>query len=211
MGDLIIVAKRDELLKYIKNNNGVIRASEAVKAGFRRELLRELVDAGDLEKETRGVYALPNCMVDTYFLLQQRCPKGVFSYGTALYFHNLSDRTPNVLHLTVPQGYGTGFLKDEFPNVQYHYVYPEFLNIGVETVKTPIGHMVRAYNPERCICDLLKARRSKVRGIDSQIFSGAMTGYFQSKSKDLHKLTKYASVFGVEKDLRTYTEVFLPW
>lgn len=202
--------KREELLAYIENNNGVIRTSEAVNAGFRKELLRELVDAGELEKETRGVYALPSRMVDTYYLLQQRCPKGVFSYGTALYFHNLSDRTPNILHLTVPQGYGTGFLKAEFPDVQFHYVYPEFVTLGVESVKTPSGHIVRAYNQERCICDLLKARRRTVHGIDAQIFSGAMSAYFQNKTKDLHKLTAYASILGVEDDLRTYTEVFLP-
>ena len=205
------MAKRDELLEYIKNNDGVIRTRDVVKAGFRRELLRELVNAGELEQEARGVYALPNRMIDTYYLVHQKCPKGVFSYSTALYFHELSDRTPYIMHLTVPQGYGTGFLKSEFPNIQFHYVYPEFQELGVESVKTPNGQTVYAYNPERCICDLLKARRSKKRGIDQQVFSGAMTGYFQRKNKDLLRLAQYAAIFGVEKDLRTYTEVFLPW
>ena len=191
------MAKRDELLEYIKNNDGVIRTRDVVKAGFRRELLRELVNAGELEQEARGVYALPNRMIDTYYLVHQKCPKGVFSYSTALYFHELSDRTPYIMHLTVPQGYGTGFLKSEFPNIQFHYVYPEFQELGVESVKTPNGQT--------------KARRSKKRGIDQHVFSGAMTGYSQRKNKDLLRLAQYAAIFGVEKDLRTYTEVFLPW
>lgn len=205
------MTKREKLLSYIREKGGTIRTKDVVAAGYRKELLRDLVDSGELERETRGVYALPNRFVDTYYLLQQRCPKGVFSYGTALYFHGLSDRTPNVLHLTLPQGYGAGFLKKDFPNVHFHYVYPEFLNFGVEEVKTPSGHTVRAYNQERCICDLLKAKRCKKRGVDSQIFAGALNGYFQSKSKDLLKLSKYAAAMGVEEDLRTYTEVFLPW
>lgn len=205
------MTRKDELLMFIKMQHGPVRTKDCVMAGFRRELLRELVESGELEKEARGIYVLPEHMVDSYYLLQQRCPKGVFSYGTALYFHGLSDRTPNVLHLTVPQGYGTVFLKKEFPNTRFHYVYPEYLTLGMEEVKTPTGLTVHAYNKERCICDLLKAKRSQKRGVDQQLFSTAMTGYFKQADKDLHRLSKYAEIFGVQEDLKRYTEVFLSW
>lgn len=205
------MSKQDELLEYIKSRNGTVTTSDVVAAGFRKELLRKLINAGQLEKEARGIYALPDRMVDSYYLLQQRCQKGIFSYGTALYFHDLSDRTPNVLHLTVPQGYGTAFLKRDFPNTEFHYVYNEVFELGLENVTTPSGHTVRVYNKERCICDLLRAKRSAKRGVDQQLFSGALSGYFRSKDKNLRRLTAYAEVFGVREDLDRYMEVFLPW
>lgn len=52
------------------------------------------------------------------------------------------------------------------PNLRIHYVRPDVLNLGVEELKTPQGSMVRAYNKERCICDLIKSHKR----VDKQAF-----------------------------------------
>ena len=35
----------------------------------------------------------------------------IFSYATALYFHGLSDRIPNTIHITLPHGYNATHIK----------------------------------------------------------------------------------------------------
>ena len=41
------------------------------------------------------------------------------------------------------------------------------------------------------------------------MFQVAMNTYFKDKNKNIHKLMKYASEFGIEKRMRQYTEVLL--
>jgi major membrane immunogen (membrane-anchored lipoprotein) len=45
--------------------------------------------------------------------------------------------------------------------------------------------------------------------MDIQVFQTALITYFKDQDKDIHKLMKYASEFGIEKMLRQYTEVLL--
>ena len=49
---------------------------------------------------------------DTYFTTQAICKKGIFSHETALYFHDLCDRTPIKFQLTVPTNYNNILIKN---------------------------------------------------------------------------------------------------
>ena len=127
----------------------------------------------------------------------------VFSFHSALYLLGFSDRTPNVFHISVQQGYNAGHIKRKFSNVKVHYVKKEFFHLGIIQIKTPLGSTVKCYNMERCICDIVSARKS----VDKQIFTDAMTGYFDSKDKNIRNLIKYSRVLGVEDEIRKYTEI----
>ena len=84
-----------------------------------------------------------------------------------------------------------------------HYVKKDFFHLGVIKTKTPLGSAVKCYNMERCICDIVSERKT----IDKQIFIGAMTGYFNSKDKNIRNLIKYSRILGMEDEIRKYTEV----
>ena len=45
--------------------------------------------------------------------------------------------------------------------------------------------------------------------MDIQVFQVVLNTYFKDQNKDIHKLMKYASEFGIEKRMRQYTEVLL--
>ena len=62
------------------------------------------MDAGKLERISRGIYTIADGVADKYALLQVRCSKAVFSYGPALYLLGMSDRVPHVMDMTVGQG-----------------------------------------------------------------------------------------------------------
>ena len=71
--------------------------------------------------------------------------------------------------------------------------------------ETFAGNMIRVYDKERCICDIVK-RKNK---IDIQIFQTAITSYFSDKDKDIHKLMNYAKTMQLEERVRQYTEILL--
>lgn len=88
-------------------------------------------------------------------------------------------------------------------NIKVHYIKKENFDIGIITVKTAFGNGVKCYDMERSICDIVSERNA----MDKQIFVDAITGYFNSKRKNMRNLIKYSRILGVEDEIRKYMEV----
>ena len=157
---------------------------------------------GLLVRESKGIYSVAKEMPDEYATIQKRSQKAIYSYGTALFFHGLSDRVPRTIDMTLPQGYNASRLKKTNPDLRIHYVQPDVLDLGAEDLKTPQGSKVRAYNRERCICDLIKNQKR----VDKQVFTQAIKVYF-SKPYNPRAIIKMARAIGVESEVRKYMEV----
>ena len=192
----------EQIYDYAKQNDGIITTKEIENLGIGKHIIKDCIDEGILIREYKGIYSLVKEMPDEYTALQKRSNKMIYSYGTALFFHDLSDRVPRTLDLTLPQGYNASRLKKAKLNLRIHYVQPKILNIGVIDIKTPQGSIVKAYNKERCICDLIK-HKSKV---DKQLFIQAVKTYFSNpyNHRDIIKMSK---LIGVENEIRKYMEV----
>ena len=67
------------------------------------------------------------------------------------------------------------------------------------------GRDITIYDKERTICDILRARNK----MDKYVLNEAIKHYVKSKEKDIHKLTRFAKIFRVEKVLDSYLEVLL--
>jgi predicted transcriptional regulator of viral defense system len=156
-----------------------------------------------IERASRGVYELPDVIDDEFYAISIRCRKGVFSHDTALFFHDLSDRTPLTFSITLPKGYNPSSLKK--PSLEFFYVNPELLSLGRITAVSPHGKEINIYDMERTICDVV---RSKGR-MDIQIFTDALKRYSMRKDKDLSMLMKYAQKFKIEQKIREYMEVLI--
>ena len=150
----------------------------------------------------RGHYALADDMPDSYALLQSRCSKAVYSYGTALYFWGLSDRVPHLLDITVPQGTNVSRLQRQDPSLRFHYVRTEIYALGRTELDSPLGSPISLYDKERCICDLVRLGGRA----DRQLYVQAIKGYFADEP-DIRKLFRYGKQLGVAEKLRIYTEV----
>lgn len=192
----------EKIFEIARKNNNVFKTQMIVEAGIRKERIRELLECGLIEKLGHGLYSISNGDVDEYFEFQQKCPKGVFSYGTSAYFWNLSDRVPNVLSCTVPRGYNTSRLKID-TKVKYHYLPQDLYDIGIVEITSPQGAMVRVYDRERTICDLIRDRKK----VDMQLYSSAMNVYFKSREKNIRKLMKYGKAFRITEEIEKYMEV----
>ena len=65
--------------------------------------------------------------------------------------------------------------------------------------------MVRAYDVERTLCDLVRGQGAP----DTQLITPAMRAYVRRESCDPMKLVAYARHLGVESKIRNYLEVLL--
>lgn len=195
----------DTLKEYIKENS-TITNKEAEKLGFGRHILADFVSNGKLERIKPGVYQVKGEVIDDFVLISSNSYRVIFSHQTALYLHDLTDRTPNVFHISVPQGYNASHIKKRFKDIQVHYVKKDIYEFGKIEIKSPLGNNIPVYDIDRTICDIIIEREK----IDKQIFTDRITRYFKSKNKNLRRLIKYSRTFGIEDEIRKYMEV-LSW
>lgn len=190
------------LKEYIKENV-VITNKEAKKLGYTRYNLSELTKSGQLERLRPGLYQLKGKVIDDFVLISSNSNRIIFSHQTALYLHDLSDRTPGVFHISVPQGYNASHIKKRYEDIQVHYVKKDLYEIGKTEIKSPQGNLIPIYDIERTICDIIIDRAK----IDKQIFTDAIKRYFKSNNKNLRLLIKYSRLFKIEDEIRKYMEV----
>lgn len=193
----------EKILNLIKENKGIISTADVVKIGIDKKYLSLMTQRGLIERATRGVYVLPDVIEDEFYTIGVRCRKGIFSHNTALFLHDLSDRTPLKFSITLPKGYNPSFLKDL--SLEFFYVKAEFHDLGKITVLSPHGKEISTYDMERTICDVV---RSKNR-MDIQILTDALKRFSRRKDKDLNKLMKYAQMFKIDQKIREYMEVLI--
>lgn len=192
----------DKLEEYIKEKY-VITNKEIEKLGYGRQSLAELTKKNKIERLRPGVYQVKGEVVDDFAFISSNSNRIVFSYNTALYLYNLSDRTPNTFHISVPQGYNASHIKRRNKNIVLHYIKKEWHEIGKTEIKSPQGNSIPVYDLERTICDIIIDREK----IDKQIFSDAITRYFKLKNNNLRRLIQYSRIFKIEEEVRRYMEV----
>ena len=164
----------DSLKVVIESFDGIASARELAKAGVSRQLLYQGMINGYISKESHGNYVITNNQPDEYRMIQNRSDKMIFSYGTALFLLGISDRVPHELDITVPQGDNVSRIKRDYENTKFHYCKKELWDLGIIEVTTPQGYEVKTYDLERCICDLIRDKKS----VDVQIYTQALKEYF---------------------------------
>ena len=192
------------LKEYIQENL-IITNKEAEKLGYTRRNLSELTKRGQIERLRPGLYQLKGKVIDDFVLISSNSNRIIFSHQTALYLHDLSDRTPNVFHISVPQGYNASHIKNRYKDLQVHYVKKDLYELGKTEIKSPQGNLIPVYDIDRTICDIIIDREK----IDKQIFTEAIKRYFKSPNKNLRRLIKYSRLFNIEDEIRKYMEVLL--
>ena len=180
----VVVRERGPMrtvLEIASQNAGYVTAAQVTAAGIPRRKLAEVVRSGEVVQLTRGLYALPDVWEDPLYIAQYRFSRGVFSDDTALNLHEMTDHTPASLTMTFPRNYNTAAVKDA--GIICRTCANEVLDLGLTQVKTIYGNMVRVYDLERTLCDLMRGKSV----LDMQLLVPAMQSYTRSKDRDLVK------------------------
>lgn len=187
------IAKHTETLeRLLDKGDGVLTASDALRAGIPKDSFYRYVSSKGLRRQSQGIYLSADVLPDEFALLQARYSKAIFSHDTALFLHGMSERDPIPVSVSVKSGYNSPSLKNQ--GVRIYYVRPEWHGLGVCEVRTPDGNIVRAYNKERTVCDLIRKRTSA----DVTEFNQAMRAWAKSKDRNLARLSEYARKMNME-------------
>ncbi len=77
--------------------------------------------------------------------------------------------------------------------------------MGTCEILSSSGNLVKVYDKERCICDLIKDRKK----YEIQLYQTAIKEYMSSKEKNLSRLIEYAVKLGVRDEVMMYVEVMV--
>ena len=197
------MSKFDLLDRLVEEGNGFLQTSVVLEYNISKQTLAKYVAAREMERAAHGVYMSRDAWPDDYYILYLRSNRIVFSYESALYLHSLMDREPAFTTVTVPKNYNSTHISKQ--GVRVIHAKPEWYQIGITRVNTGFGNEVPVYDRERTICDIIRFKKD----IEIQTFQTAMKEYMNSQGKKLGNLINYAREFGIEEEVRIYTEVML--
>jgi len=190
-----------EIIKELmKSNNGYITSKLITQLGIHRMYLNIMQKDKIIEKVANGIYIDITKLEDKFYVFSLSTPKVVFSHMTALYFHELSIKAPGAIYdITVCNNYFNYKIKDH----DVFYVSKNIYSIGISEVITPMGNKVKAYDMERCICDII---RSKKR-MDIEHVKYSVKEYLKRKDNDLIKLSEYAEKMGIKAEVMNFVSM----
>lgn len=191
--------ENEELKKFLNSNHGYITTAELEKIGISRPMIPNLIKKNILRKVNRGIYIDNSLFEDEFFILQKRFANIVFSYNTACYLWNLSDRAPYKLEVTTINHNNIN------ENIDIHYVCKEKFEIGIVEIESPYSNPIKVYNEERCICDILK----NPNVVDPELYNKIINNYFKKKDKNLTLLEEYSKIFNVYEKFTNIMEVLI--
>jgi len=197
------MGKTKILDEMLEQNRGYLLTADAVNKGISKTYLLEYVNKRKLERVAQGVYLSDDAWKDELFFISIKNREVYFSNETALYLHDLMEREPTQINVTVKKGYNATHLRKK--NIKVYQVREELFNLGKADIETAFGNRVKVYDRERTICDIIKHKDK----MDIQVFQTGIKEYMKSKGKDLTKLMIYAKEMGIEKQVRNYLEVML--
>ena len=190
-----------KLEMIFKTNDGYITREDVDNANIPSWFLSDFVRKNNLNKIAPGFYADDSYIVDNYYILQRRYPKYIFAGLSALYLLGLTDKIPTDIEVSAPQNYHPSRKKID-SLIVHKLSNANVYELGIKEVKTMFGNIVRTYDEERTICDVIK-RRDKY---DGETFIKAIKFYARTINNQ-SKLFKYARELGVEKKVYEVMEV----
>lgn len=195
------MSNEKKVIEFLNNNHGYITTAEFLALGINKPLIQKFINEGLIKKVSYGLYMDNSILKDEYYILQKKYPLAIFSYNTALYILNLTNRTPTQIDITVPRD------KKVRGNYNIHRVSKKYYNIGIIEAESPNGNPIKIYNAERCICDMLRTEGE----FDLELQNRVLDYYFSSKDKNIDLLLEYAEIFNIYEKVNTIVEVMMKW
>lgn len=199
------MTKKERIANFIEKYNGYLITSMVCDNDISKTYVAKYIKDHGMEKVSRGIYITEDVWPDELFVLQQRNKAIIYSGETALYLHGLVDREYSVICVTVPRGYNASHLKDGIDEVKVKYAPENLYGLGVCEIQSSSGNMIKTYDKERCICDLILNRQK----YEVQTFQTAIKEYMSAKDKKLSRLLTHAETMNIRDEVMKYVEVLL--
>ena len=196
---------RDQALKIFKSHGGILRTSEAIRAGIHPRIFYELRDTGQIEQRQRGLYTLidlPDLEDYDFVTVVKKVPESVICLISALYYHRLTVQIPRWIDIAVHQKYKPPFI--QHPPVQFHWFSSRVFDSGVE--KHNFGGVeIRIYSPEKTIVDCFRLRKK----VGNDVAIEGLKRYLESGHINLKLLQEFARESRVSHIIDPYVQVIM--
>ena len=203
------VHQQDQVLALLKQK-GMVRLSEFAQIGVAATTVSRMEKAGLVVKLGRGVYQLPDAIIDANHDLAEAVtliPRGIICLVSALSFHELTDTIPP--HVWVAIGSRDWRPSTSHLPLEIVRFNANLLNTGTET-HTIEGVSVRITNPAKTIVDMFRYRKSEgVRFRQSPGLNLALEGMreaLRQRKATPADIADYAGKAGIWKIVRPYLE-----
>lgn len=192
----------EKYIEIINANGGIITSKDANKNGISRTILSQMVKNKVIERIDYGIYATNEFIYDELFIFQMKHPNTVFSFNTALYLLNKTERTPDKLDITTTRNNSLGYCKD-IANI--HRVNNEMIELGRIKVSTNTGKEVFSYNIERTVVDIISNRNV----IEVELANKVIRKCIKEKDFNVNLMFDYAKKLKVYDKVKNYMEAII--
>ena len=179
--------------------------ADAIRAGIHRNTLYGMLEAGLIERLSRGLYRVTDSEPlgnPDLVTVAKRVPKGVICLISALAYHDLTTQIPHEVHIAVPRNAEPPRL--DYPPIRSYRFSGSAFSTGIETPRID-DIPVRIYNPEKTLADCFRYRNRI--GLDTVL--EALRLYKERRRVRVDNLLKYAEVCRVARVMRPYLEAIL--
>jgi predicted transcriptional regulator of viral defense system len=192
---------QDETLEFIRRH-GIVRPADLEAEGIPRKRLYDLVRAGYVIRESRGVYVAENHSYTAEHTLAQvakRVGAGVFCLLTALRFHGLTTQNPAEVWVALPEKARKPRL--DYPRLRVARFSGTALTEGIETHRVESVE-VRVYSAAKTVADCFKYRNKL--GIDVAV--EALRDFSQRYRGGATDLARFARICRVTRVMQPYLD-----
>lgn len=179
--------------------------SEALAAGVHRDTLKSMIERGEVQKLSRGLYQLVDAeplAEPDLAVVAAKAPDGVLCLVSALAFHELTTQIPHEVFLAIERNAEPP--RFDYPPVRtFRFSGPAFTE-GIE--EHDLGPVtLRVYSREKTLADCFKFRNT----IGLDVCVEALRLYRQQRGFDGDALLRSAAVCRVAGVMRPYVEAIL--
>lgn len=161
-----------------------------------------MADEGFIKRLERGIYTTDKFIYDEFFIFQLKHANIIYSYNTALYLHNMTDRIPFKMDVTTKRNLNLSLYKDK---INLYRVNNNIFNLGKYKIETQYGNTVISYNLERTVCDIINNKSN----IDIEIANKAIRRCIKNKNFNVNKMFDYAKKMKIYDKVKSYMEAII--
>ncbi|MFW6028328.1 MAG: type IV toxin-antitoxin system AbiEi family antitoxin domain-containing protein [bacterium] len=192
------------LMAYVRRL-GVVRTRDLDEINVPREVLKRLVDRGELARRSRGVYSLPQHEPTRHTDLAEVCARAsnaTVCLITALDFHELTTQIPHVVWLMIERSAWRARI--EYPPIEVVYASGRSLTAGVELHEFE-GVQVPITDPAKTVADCFKYRHH----VGQDVAVEALRNCLRQRKATPSQLYEMAKLDRVAKRIGPYIEALI--
>lgn len=189
-------------LTNLLDSRSMMRAQELRDAGISAQTIARAVEAGEIERISRGVYQKRGSEIEENQILAEaaiRVPKGVIALVSALAFHGLTDQMPRRIWMAI--GTSDWAPVQSYPPMRMVRFTERYLREGVEN-HVIAGREVPIYSVPKTLADLF--RNSQL--VDRSVAVEGLRAAIEQRKATPSAIAQGAKAGGAWKIMQPYLE-----